>query len=62
MTAPTDDLARRSKLNECPHCGLRPGTGYAGMPLCKQPWGGSPEAKPIYPGCLFSAPRERQSR
>jgi len=38
----------------CPHCGLQPGIGYGGTPVCKQPWDGSPEAKPNYPYCLLA--------
>jgi len=37
----------------CPHCGLQPGT-FAGTPDCQQWWGGSPEAKPLFPGCILA--------
>ena len=44
------------KPNACPHCGLNIGEGYAGTPLCRQPWGGPPEAVPTYPNCILKRP------
>jgi hypothetical protein len=37
----------------CPHCGLKEGVAWGGTPYCQQPWSGSPEARPSYPGCLL---------
>ena len=46
-------MADEPSFSACPHCGLKIGGGYAGTPLCRQPWGGPPEAVPTYPNCIL---------
>ena len=48
------DEGKTVTTSSCPHCGLEFGKGYAGTPLCRQPWGGSP---PTYPNCILKRPK-----
>ena len=54
------DEGKTVTTSSCPHCGLEFGKGYAGIPLCRHPWGGAPEVAlqdfyrmPTYPNCIL---------
>jgi hypothetical protein len=40
----------------CVHCGLVLNQAFGGTPPCRAAWGGSPEARPLYPHCVLTAP------
>jgi len=46
-------MTNESESSVCPHCGLKIGEGYAGIPLCRQPWVGSSEAILTLPNCIL---------